>query len=51
MASDKKPEANMLWGGRFSGGLDPLMVSYNESIYIDKAAYKQDIPQTKRAAS
>jgi len=25
------------------GGLDPLMVSYNESIYIDKAAYKQDI--------
>ncbi|KAI0393569.1 argininosuccinate lyase [Xylariaceae sp. FL0594] len=43
MASDKKPEANMLWGGRFSGGLDPLMVSYNESIYIDKAAYKQDI--------
>ncbi|KAI0874250.1 argininosuccinate lyase [Hypoxylon argillaceum] len=43
MASDKKPEDNMLWGGRFSGGLDPLMVSYNESIYIDKAAYKQDI--------
>ncbi|KAJ8125529.1 hypothetical protein O1611_g8112 [Lasiodiplodia mahajangana] len=43
MASDKKPEENMLWGGRFSGGLDPLMVSYNESIYIDKAAYKQDI--------
>lgn len=27
----------------FTGGLDPLMVSYNESIYIDKAAYKQDI--------
>ncbi|KAI0440382.1 argininosuccinate lyase [Xylaria telfairii] len=43
MASDKKPEANMLWGGRFSSGLDPLMVSYNESIYIDKIAYKQDI--------
>lgn len=43
MASDKKPEDNMLWGGRFSGGLDPLMVAYNESIYIDKAAYKQDI--------
>ncbi|KAI8944448.1 argininosuccinate lyase [Xylaria longipes] len=43
MASDKKPETNMLWGGRFSGGLDPLMVAYNESIYIDKVAYKQDI--------
>ncbi|KAI1324097.1 hypothetical protein F5Y16DRAFT_381880 [Xylariaceae sp. FL0255] len=25
------------------GGLDPLMISYNESIYIDKAAFKQDI--------
>jgi len=26
-----------------SGGLDPLMVSYNESIYYDRAFYKQDI--------
>ena len=33
----------MLWGGRFTGGLDPLMVSYNESIYFDRAIYKQDI--------
>ncbi|KAI0025176.1 argininosuccinate lyase [Xylariomycetidae sp. FL0641] len=43
MASDKKPEGNMLWGGRFTGGLDPLMVAYNESIHFDKALYKQDI--------
>jgi len=42
MASNKKAE-NMLWGGRFTGGLDPLMVQYNESIYFDKALYKQDI--------
>lgn len=33
----------MLWGGRFTGGLDPLMVKYNESIYFDRALYKQDI--------
>ncbi|KAF1355256.1 L-Aspartase-like protein [Delphinella strobiligena] len=37
------PGKNMLWGGRFTGGLDPLMVSYNESIYYDRAFYAQDI--------
>ncbi|EHK99156.1 putative argininosuccinate lyase [Glarea lozoyensis 74030] len=34
-APGSKPGENMLWGGRFTGGLDPLMVSYNESIYFD----------------
>ncbi|RAL64537.1 hypothetical protein DID88_002011 [Monilinia fructigena] len=38
-----KPGENMLWGGRFTGGLDPLMVSYNESIYYDRAFHTQDI--------
>lgn len=38
-----RPSANMLWGGRFTGGLDPLMVAYNESIYFDRANYAQDI--------
>lgn len=33
----------MLWGGRFTGGLDPLMVAYNESIYFDRVIYAQDI--------
>ncbi|EON62773.1 argininosuccinate lyase [Coniosporium apollinis CBS 100218] len=37
------PGKNMLWGGRFTGGLDPLMVAYNESIYYDRAFYAQDI--------
>ena len=32
-----------LWGGRFTGGLDPLMTEYNQSIYYDQAFYKQDI--------
>lgn len=43
MASGSKPGENMLWGGRFTGGLDPLMVQYNESIYFDKVMHKQDI--------
>ncbi|KAF4981787.1 hypothetical protein FZEAL_2460 [Fusarium zealandicum] len=43
MASDTKPESSMLWGGRFTGGLDPLMVKYNESIFFDRVLYKQDI--------
>ncbi|KAM5345619.1 hypothetical protein ACJ41O_011480 [Fusarium nematophilum] len=33
----------MLGGGRFTGGLDPLMVKYNESIFFDRVLYKQDI--------
>ena len=32
-----------LWGGRFTGSLDPIMVQYNESIYFDRAFYSQDI--------
>ncbi|KAK5997334.1 putative argininosuccinate lyase [Cladobotryum mycophilum] len=43
MASSSKPGGAMLWGGRFTGGLDPLMVKYNESIYFDRILYKQDI--------
>lgn len=38
-----KEMSNKLWGGRFSGATDPLMVAYNESIYYDRAFYAQDI--------
>ncbi|RKF81523.1 Argininosuccinate lyase [Golovinomyces cichoracearum] len=38
-----QPAENMLWGGRFTGGLDLLMVSYNESIYFDQIFHTQDI--------
>jgi argininosuccinate lyase len=38
-----RPTANMLWGGRFTSGLDPLMVTYNESIHFDRRIYAQDI--------
>ncbi|KAK1773998.1 L-Aspartase-like protein [Copromyces sp. CBS 386.78] len=43
MSGQAKPTENMLWGGRFTGGLDPLMVQYNESIHFDRALYAQDI--------
>ena len=32
-----------LWGGRFTGKLDKLMVQYNQSIHYDRAFYKEDI--------
>ncbi|KAL7928674.1 argininosuccinate lyase [Trichoderma chlorosporum] len=37
------PAAGMLWGGRFTGAIDPLMHKYNASINYDKALYKEDI--------
>lgn len=38
-----KDVSGKLWGGRFSGTLDPLMIAYNRSIYFDRAFYAQDI--------
>ncbi|KAI9826999.1 MAG: hypothetical protein M1826_006478 [Phylliscum demangeonii] len=48
MSSDSKaignvPAKKMLWGGRFTGGLDPVMTAFNQSIHFDKAFYAQDI--------
>ena len=37
------PAAGKLWGGRFTGGLDPIMMQYNESIYFDRTFYSQDV--------
>lgn len=42
-SQDSAPAANMLWGGRFTSGLDPLMVAYNESLPYDRIFYVQDI--------
>ena len=42
-AQNGGPAAGKLWGGRFTGGPDPIMVQYNESIYFDRAFYSQDI--------
>ncbi|KAK6080423.1 argininosuccinate lyase [Seiridium cupressi] len=45
MAASKSdaPAEGMLWGGRFTGGIDPLMHKYNASISYDKLLYKEDI--------
>ncbi|KAF2465934.1 argininosuccinate lyase [Lindgomyces ingoldianus] len=43
MASTKKVAENMLWGGRFTQGLDPLMEQYNCSLPYDRLFYAQDI--------
>ena len=32
-----------LWGGRFTGGPDPLMQKYNDSLPFDRVFWKQDI--------
>jgi argininosuccinate lyase len=32
-----------LWGGRFTGEIDPLMDQYNESLSFDKVFFAQDI--------
>jgi argininosuccinate lyase len=32
-----------LWGGRFTGEMDPLMDQYNESLSFDRVFYAQDI--------
>ena len=37
------PESGKLWGGRFTGAVDPLMTAYNASITYDRAFYRQDI--------
>ncbi|KAI0235610.1 Argininosuccinate lyase [Lamellibrachia satsuma] len=36
-------EGNKLWGGRFTGGTDPVMEAFNASIGYDKRMWKADI--------
>jgi argininosuccinate lyase len=43
MTQNGGPATGKLWGGRFTGGQDPIMTQYNESIYFDRAFYSQDI--------
>lgn len=39
----KEVEEGLLWGGRFTGQNDPLMVKFNASISFDKRMWRQDI--------
>ncbi|KAL1974447.1 hypothetical protein VTN31DRAFT_4651 [Thermomyces dupontii] len=43
MSAPKTVGENMLWGGRFTEGLDPLMVQYNQSLPYDRIFWQQDI--------
>ncbi|PQE25557.1 argininosuccinate lyase protein [Rutstroemia sp. NJR-2017a BBW] len=44
MAQTSKTENPIrLWGGRFTGEMDPLMNQYNESLSVDRVFYAQDI--------
>ena len=36
-------EEGKLWGGRFTGAVDPDMEKFNASMRYDKRMYKQDI--------
>ncbi|CAL4108551.1 unnamed protein product, partial [Meganyctiphanes norvegica] len=36
-------ESNKLWGGRFTGQVDPTMEAFNSSIAYDKVMWKEDI--------
>lgn len=41
--SGKSAAPVRLWGGRFTGEMDPLMNQYNESLTVDRVFYAQDI--------
>ena len=43
MAEKATEHGQKLWGGRFTGATDPIMVEFNESIHFDRAFYSQDI--------
>ncbi|KEY66826.1 hypothetical protein S7711_05182 [Stachybotrys chartarum IBT 7711] len=35
--------STLLWGGRFTGAIDDLMMQFNESLSFDKTLYKVDL--------
>ena len=35
--------SHKLWGGRFTGAIDPLMSAYNDSLRFDRVLWPQDI--------
>lgn len=40
--STSQPEKK-LWGGRFTGKVDPLMERFNESLPFDKRMWREDL--------
>ncbi len=46
-AESRGPDANRMWGGRFSGGPAAVMEQINASIDFDRRLYAQDIAGSK----
>jgi argininosuccinate lyase len=46
-----KPQANAMWGGRFSSGVDAIMEAINASIGFDKRLAAQDIAGSRAHAA
>ena len=44
-ASTSAPEKK-LWGGRFTGKVDPLMERFNESLPFDRRMWREDLQVT-----
>lgn len=40
-----------LWGGRFTGGTDPLMWEFNQCLSVDKRMFAQDVAGSKAYAA
>ena len=43
-------EPKKLWGGRFTGAIDPLMEKFNESLPFDKRLWREDLQVRARLA-
>lgn len=42
-AQEAKGEEKKMWGGRFTGKVDPVMEAFNSSIGEDKVLWKVDL--------
>ena len=51
MSEPNTKSKTMLWGGRFTEGMDSLMEKFNASIGIDKNMWKADIEGSKAYAN
>ncbi|PAA50690.1 hypothetical protein BOX15_Mlig033546g1 [Macrostomum lignano] len=48
---ESKVSESKLWGGRFTGGLDPLMQAFNDSLSFDKRMWRQDLRGSRAYAT
>jgi len=46
-SQDSAHKGSKLWGGRFTGSIDPVMEAFNASICFDKRMWREDIEGSK----